>query len=378
MNLIYKLIKKDPSSREGIVEATSILGIVVNICIAAVKVLLGLFTNSIAIISEGINNAADVLTSLLTLLGNKLAHKHPDAKHPFGYGRIEYLTSLIVSTLIIVTGVELLISSVKLVIHPEELNISIISLLIVAVSAIVKFLLGAYTIKKGNEAESTALVAVGVECRNDSFVSVVTIISSLVYLLFDVSIDAYAGMITSAVIIKAGGEILLETISEIIGRPGKKELATKLLKEIRATDGIVNAADMTLHNYGPDAWSGSVNVEMDHKKTVGEVYDILHRLQLHIMHDYDVTMVFGIYAVDNDSEETKILRTKIADYVKKKEHVNSYHAVFIDHENKKIYVDFIVDYDLKDWEALRDDFLGYMKQEYPDFEIMLTIETDYV
>ena len=136
--------------------------------------------------------------------------------------------------------------------------------------------------------------------------------------------------------------------------------------------------DMMLHNYGPEAWSGSVNVEIDHKKTVGEIYQFLHELQLRIMHEYHVTMVFGVYAVDYDGEYMKELRKTIAGFIRKQEHVKSFHAVYIDQRSDKIYCDFIVDYELKDWEELKKEFEQYMAEKYTGKEVVLTIETEYV
>lgn len=378
MKLLYKILRQNPETREGIVATTSVLGIIVNLLVASAKVIVGLLASSIAIVSEGVNNASDVLTSTLTLIGTKLAGKHPDENHPFGYGRIEYLTSLVISILILVAGIEMLISSVKLVIHPEALSISYLSLIIVACSAVIKFILGTYTLKMGKKADSGALEAVGIDCRNDSFVSVVTIISALVFLVFHVSIDAYVGIFTSLMIVRAGIGVLRDTVSELLGRPGEKELATKLYREIVSTEGILGAADMMLHNYGPDAYSGSVNIEIDHSKTVGEVYQFLHKLQLRIMHEHHVTMVFGIYAVDNDHEYIKELRKTIGRFVSRQEHVKSYHAVYLDPNSDLLYCDFIVDYDLRDWDALSARFKEYMKEFYPDKQIELTIETEFV
>ena len=378
MNILYKLLKQDPNSREGIITTTSWLGIISNLLIATIKIIVGSLASSIAIISEGVNNSADVLTSVLTLVGTKLASKKPDEKHPFGYGRIEYLTGLIVSTLILVTGIEIMISSVKLVFNPEELKISYISLAIVAFSAIAKYVLGAHTVKMGKKADSSALIAVGIDAKGDSYASIITIISAVVFLIWKYSIDAYAGIITSALIIKAGYDVLMHTLSELIGRPGEKELADKLYEEIRKTPGILNAVDMMLHNYGPDAYSGSVNIEIEHDKTVGEIYSFIHNLQLRIMHDYKVTMVFGVYAVDNKTESSKKIRTEIASFIKSHEHIKSYHAVYIPENSNKIYCDFIVDYKLQDWESLQKEFKEYMLNFYPDKELQLVIETEFV
>lgn len=378
MKILYSLFKINPDDREGMVTVTSMIGVIVNILVALLKVVVGLLSSSIAIVSEGVNNAADALTSILTLIGTKLAGKHPDEKHPFGYGRIEYLTSLLIAVLILVSGTEMLLNAFKLIFMPEELKISFISLMIVAISAIIKYLLGTYTISMGKRAESSALQAVGIECKNDSFVSLLTIITSIIFIVFHISIDAYAGILISLIIIKAGLTVLMNTVSELIGRPGEHDLANKIYQEIRGTEGVLAAVDMMLHNYGPNAWSGSVNLEIDHEKTVGEIYQILHALQLKIMHEYHVTMVFGIYAVDNDHEEVRQLREKITEFVRKKEHVKSYHAIYLEPDTNRIYCDFIVDYKLKDWENLREEFTDYLKEYYPENELILTIETEFV
>lgn len=378
MKLIYRLFRLDPDSREDVITATSGLGIAVNLLIAAVKVVIGLIASSIAIISEGVNNAADALTSVLTLVGTKLSAKRPDEKHPFGYGRVEYLTSLVIAVLILVTGFEVLMSAVKRIFAPEALSISYLTLVIIAVSAVIKLFLGIYTIKMGKKAESGALVGVGLECRNDSFVSVITILSAVLFLVFGWNIDAYAGIVTALIILKAGFDVLRETVAELLGRPGKKELADELYREIRSTDGILNAADMMLHNYGPDAYSGSVNVEIDHKKTVGEIYEFLHEIQLRIMHKYGVVMVFGVYAVDYDHAELNALRRVVADFIKTHEHVKSSHALYLEPGTGRIYLDLVVDYALRDWDGVKEEFTAYMSEKYPDNVIELTVETEYV
>ncbi len=378
MKILYKLLKQNPDTREGIITTTSALGIIVNVLIAAAKTVIGLLASSVAIVSEGANNATDALSSIMTLIGAKLARKHPDEKHPFGYGRIELLSSLVISGIILFAGIEALIGSVTLIFEPQEMTVSYVSIVIIAATAVIKLFLGFYTIKKGKEAESVALVAVGTECRSDSFASLISIVSSLVFIIFGLSLDAYAGIIISCLIIKAGFDALKETVGDILGRPGDHDLAVKLYKEILKTDGIIGAADMILHNYGPDEWSGSVNVEIDHSKSVGEIYEFLHSLQLRIMHEYHVTMVFGVYAVDNDRAETKELRGAIAGFVKSREHLKSYHAVYRDTKNKVIYCDFIVDYELTDWDAVREAFKEYMAKLYPGYGIELTIETEFI
>ena len=228
MKWIYKLLRQEPGTREGLVAATSVLGIIINVLIAAVKVAIGVFASSIAILSSGVNNATDALTSVLTLVGTKLSAKRPDARHPFGYGRMEYLTSLVIAALILVSGFEMLISSVELIFAPAQMRISPLMLAVIAVTAVIKYILGAYMIRTGRKVDSGALVAVGVEGRNDAFVSLVTLLSAGVFLVFGWDIDAYAGVFTSVVILKAGFDVLRETVSALLGKPGQEELARQL------------------------------------------------------------------------------------------------------------------------------------------------------
>lgn len=357
---------------------TSIIGILVNLAIAAAKILLGMAVASLAIISEGINNATDALSAVLTLVGTKLSGKHPDEKHPFGYGRIEYLTGMAVGIIILYAGLSTFRESVAGIIHPAPLSVDVISIVIIAGTAVIKFILGLYTIKMGKKVNSDTLIAVGEDSRNDSFISVVTIVTSIIYLVAHISLDAYAGVLFSFIVLKSGFEALKNTSSDIIGSAGDEELASKIYKEVRATKGVINAADMMLHNYGPGRFSGSVNVEIDHKETVGSVYEVLHELQLKIMHEYQVVMVFGIYAIDRDTPEYKKTRQIILDFVKPQEHIKSIHALFLSKETNTIYVDFIVDYKLKDWDELRNQFTSYMKEHYPDQSLELTIETEFV
>ena len=378
MKLLYKLLRQNPGSREGAVVTVSALNILVNLISAAVKVVIGMAVSSIAIVSEGVNNATDSATSLITIVGTKLSAKHPTEKHPFGFGRIEYLTSLLIAVLILFTGAELMESSIKLIFEPQEMSISYVTMAIIAVSAILKLLLGTFTIKEGKRVDSSSLVALGTECRSDSVVSVITLVTALVFLVFRVNLDAYAGIIMALIVLKAGLEVLKETLSDLLGQSGEKELAQELYRIIRAEPLVLNAADMMLHNYGPDAYSGSVNVEIDHSKTVGEVYAALHELQLRIMHEKHITMVFGIYAVDKDHQEIRQLREQVAAFVREQEHVTSYHALYIHPNGRDIYVDLVVDYDLADWDELRREFTDYMAARYPEKHLELVIETNYV
>ena len=379
MKWFYRLCRQDPDTREGVVMATSILGVLANLLVAGAKVGIGVLASSIAIVSEGVNNAADAVTSVLTIVGTKLAGKRPTKKHPFGFGRIEYLTSLVIAAMILLTGWEFLAESVRRIFHPPEgLSITYLALGIVVGSAVVKLALGIYTVAMGRKVGSGPLVAVGTDCKNDVLVSLVTILSAVVFLAWGVSIDAYAGVVTSVFILKAGFDVMKETVGALLGQPADKAFADALYRRIRANPLVLNAADMMLHNYGPDRYSGSVNLEVDHSTSVSELYAAIHRLQLDIMHELGVTMVFGVYAVDRDHAAHRELRKLVADFVRGYDHAVSYHAIYIPEGEKKIYCDIVVDYELHDWADLREAFTALMHRHYPDYGLELVIETEYV
>ncbi len=379
MKWFYRLCRQDPDTREGVVMATSILGVLANLLVAGAKVGIGVLASSIAIVSEGVNNAADAVTSVLTIVGTKLAGKRPTKKHPFGFGRIEYLTSLVIAAMILLTGWEFLAESVRRIFHPPEgLSITYLALGIVVGSAVVKLALGIYTVAMGRKVGSGPLVAVGTDCKNDVLVSLVTILSAVVFLAWGVSIDAYAGVVTSVFILKAGFDVMKETVGALLGQPADKAFADALYRRIRANPLVLNAADMMLHNYGPDRYSGSVNIEVDHSTSVSELYAAIHRLQLDIMHELGVTMVFGVYAVDRDHAAHRELRKLVADFVRGYDHAVSYHAIYIPEGEKKIYCDIVVDYELHDWADLREAFTALMHRHYPDYGLELVIETEYV
>ena len=378
MQIFYKLLGQDANTREGVVISVATLSIFVNLILAALKIGLGLVSSSIAIMSEGVNHAADSGTALLTIVGTKLAKMHPTRKHPFGFGRIEYLTSLVVAALIIFTSFEILRTSISLIFEPVALEISYTMVGIIAVSAIIKLALGQFTVAEAKRTGSNSLLAVGIEAKMDALRSVVTILSSLAFLIFNLSLDAYAGLSTSLFIMKSGWDIVQDTLSDLLGRAGDKELASKLYKIIRKNPLVINAADLMLHNYGPDTYSGSANIEVDQKRSSNEIYAEIHKLQLMIMHELKITMVFGIYAVDNDHELLKDMRLYIVDFIRKHQHIISYHALYVDSENNDIYLDFVVDYYLEDWDELRKEFIEYMNLKYPGQKINLVIETEYV
>ena len=176
-----------------------------------------MLSNSIAIISDAVNNLSDALSSIITIVGTKLAGRKPNKKHPYGYGRIEYMTSLVVSAIVLYAGVTALVESIKKIIHPEASDYSTITLIILIAGIIVKFILGVYVKKKGRIVNSDALVASGSDAFNDAILSISVLASAIIYMLFNISLEAYVGVLLSLVIIKSGIELIKESVDNMLG-----------------------------------------------------------------------------------------------------------------------------------------------------------------
>ena len=203
------------NEREKIVIKTSIISIISNIILAGFKAFIGLLANSIAIISDAVNNLSDALSSIITIVGTKLAGKAPDKKHPYGYGRIEYMTSMVVSAIVLYAGITALVESIKKIIHPEEVDYTTITLIILVAGIIVKFVLGIYVKKKGKDVNSDSLVASGSDAFNDALLSISVLTSAIIYMIFNISLEAYVGVLLSIFIVFALLTIFILSIFEL-------------------------------------------------------------------------------------------------------------------------------------------------------------------
>ena len=212
--------------REKIIVRTSIIGIVANIFLAAFKAVIGLMSNSIAIVLDAVNNISDAGSSLITIIGTKLAGREPDKKHPFGYGRIEYLSAMVISVIVLYAGVTSLVESVKKIITPETPEYTTTSLVIVGIAVLVKIVLGRYVKSVGLKVNSDSLVNSGEDATLDSVISASTLVAAAVFLIAGISLEAWLGAVISLVIVKSGIEMLKDTVSRLLGERNDPTLRT--------------------------------------------------------------------------------------------------------------------------------------------------------
>ncbi len=295
--------------REKIVIKTSIISIILNIILAGFKALVGILANSIAIISDAVNNISDALSSIITIVGTKLAGKAPDRKHPYGYGRIEYMTSLVVSGIVLYAGITALVESLKKIIHPEIVKYKTTTLIILIVGIIVKFILGLYVKRKGKEVNSDSLVASGSDAYNDAILSISVLASAIIYIQFKISLEAYIGVLLSIFIIKAGIEMIRESVDNMLGVRIESDLAHKIKKEVLKEKDVQGAFDLILNDFGPNKYLGSIHIEVADTLSVADVDKISRKISKSVAEKFGVILhTIGIYSVN--TKDKKIIAIK--------------------------------------------------------------------
>ena len=304
------------NNREKTIIKTSTISILANIILAGFKATVGLISHSIAIVSDAVNNLSDALSSIITIIGTKLAGKEADREHPYGHGRIEYITSFLVSAIVLYAGITALIESIKKIITPEVADYSVTTLIIIIAGILVKFILGIYVKKKGKKVNSDSLVASGSDAFNDAILSISVLASAIIYLIFNISLEAYVGAIVSLFIIKAGIELIRESVDNMIGVRVESDLSKKIKKEIGKIDGVQGAYDLVLNDYGPDKYIGSVHVELQDTLSVSDVDKISRQISKTILEKYGVIIhTVGVYSINTKDKEVIEAKKEITNIV---------------------------------------------------------------
>ena len=369
---------KDDSSREKTIVKTSMIGIIANVFLAGFKAVVGLMTNSIAIVLDAVNNISDAGSSLITIIGTKLAGREPDKKHPFGYGRIEYLSAMIISLIVLYAGITSLVESVKQIIHPETPDYNMISLLIVAVAVVVKILLGRYVKGVGIKVNSDSLINSGEDATLDSVISASTLVAAGIFLIFHISLEAWLGAIISIVIIKSGLEMLRDTISQILGERNDVELARGIRQTVMSFPEVQGAYDLVLNNYGPDTWNGSVHIEVPDTYSANQIDQLIREITMKVLCDHHVILTaIGVYSVDTKDAEVIRAKEKVQSIVFDHAFVRQLHGFYLDKETKTMRFDIVVSFDAKDRRSVYDAVVSDVKKAFPDYELQVAMDTDF-
>ena len=361
--------------REKKIIRTSALGILVNIVLVAFKAVIGIITNSIAIVLDAVNNLTDVISSVVTIIGTKIANKAPDEHHPYGHGRVEYFTSIIVSAIVLIAGVTAFKESVEKIISKQVATYSITSVVIVTVAVLTKFFLGRYVKATGKKLNSQSLIASGEDALMDSILSFSTLVAALVNMFAGYSIEGYIGILISIVIFKSAVEMLKDTLNIMIGERADKELTDSIKKAIMSYDKVQGVYDLSLHTYGPLKTIGTAHIQIPDDMTAKEIHILARKITVDLFNRFGIVMTIGIYAA-NDSDEYKEIKTEIANIMKEYEHLKQIHGFFVDEETKSVYFDVIFEFACKNREEVRDEIIAKLKKKFGQYNFYIIIDDD--
>lgn len=359
-------------TRQKIIVKTSIIGIAVNLILVAFKAVIGILTNSIAITLDAVNNLTDALSSIITIIGTKLAGKAPDKDHPYGYGRIEYFSSVIIAAIVLWAGITALMESWPKIFTPDVTNYTTVSLVIIAVAVAVKFVLGRYVKGVGEKINSQALVASGSDAFFDAILSLSTLIAAIISIFFHISLEGILGVIISLVIIKASIDMLKETLDSMIGARVDSELSRKIKDSICELPEVYGAYDLSLHNYGPEDMQGSVHVEIDDSLTALEIHNLTRQISIKIFEEFSIILTVGIYA---RNEKFSNIRDDLYEIASKYEEVLEIHGFIVYEEQNLITFDIIVDFDA-DRQQVKSKILDEIKTKHPQFNYIMIDDYD--
>lgn len=363
-------------TRQQDIIRTGYTGIITNLLVVISKGIVGFTSGSLAILMDAINNLADALSSIITIVGVKLAGRPATDKHPFGYGRIEYFAAIIVSTMIIITGGSSLIESIKGIINPEPLEFNLIGLIIIAVTIVVKFFLGIYTKSKGKQLKSDALISSGTDSLSDCVVSSATLIGAIIFYVTGWNIDCWLAAVISCLIIKSGVEVLLSPVSDLLGSRSSHELIAAIKLKAKEVKGVRGAYDVVLHNYGPEHNMGSLHVEVDESLSAADLHHITHEIQALLYTEFGIFFTVGFYAHHSggDIAETE---GRIREYVLKQDGVLGMHGFFLDQDKKILLFDIVYSFRLQQPVSLRQQIYEWLQNDYSDYTIIINLDKNY-
>ena len=386
-NLLIKLFVKNykdvknPKVRTDYGVLSGVVGIVVNVIICCVKFVIGYLTGSIAITADAINNLSDAGSSAVTLFGFKISNKPADKEHPFGHGRVEYITSLIVSFIVLFMSFELAMSSVDKIMNPQAVKYSTVSAVILGVSILGKLWLALFNRNLGKKINSAAMTAVVKDSIGDIAATTATLIALVISKFTDIPIDGYLGVFVSLFVFWAGFSILREATGTLLGKPPTKEFVDELQNEILAYEGVMGIHDLMLHDYGPGRFFGSVHVEVSGDADINLSHELIDNIEKEIYEKMGILLVIHMDPLEVNVEKVSKLRDTVSSIVAK---VNSEYSIHDfrmvespSHTN--LIFDLVIPYGHKQSrQEIADIVADEVKKYNPVYCCVITVEHSFV
>ncbi|WP_296980964.1 cation diffusion facilitator family transporter [uncultured Dialister sp.] len=355
----------------------SIQGAAANVFLAAVKAGAGLMANSIAVVLDGLNNLSDAFSSLVTIAGTLLAGRAPDREYPYGFGRIEYFTSAIIAVIVLLAGAGAFKESLEKVMEPPDTHYSMLTLGIIVAGILVKLVLGKYVIHQGRRLKSQALTASGTDALSDAILSSATLVSAILNLVFGWNLEGILGLIISVFILKAGYEILKDTLDHLIGLRIDDSLSYEIKSRVTSFPGVLGAYDLEVHNYGPARNSGSVHIEVADAMTARDIQILTRKIMRTVLDEFGVFLTIGIYASNKDTETARNMRRSLRMIMKDYPHILQIHGFYVDEKEHFTNFDLVFSFDEKDRDGVCREIEKKMKAKYPDYDFLAYVDLDY-
>ena len=355
---------------------TSALGIGMNVALVIMKATIGFLANSVAVIMDAVNNLSDALSSFITIIGTKLSGKKPDKKHPYGHGRVEYLTSVVIALIVLFAGATAMYQSILKIITPEKTSYKFYSLIVIAVAVAAKLVYGIYVKRVGKTLNASSLTASGTDSFFDAILSFSTLVAAVIAMIFEVNLEGWFGAAIALFILKAGFDILREPLASIIGIRADSELTENLKSTILGFEEVKGVYDMTLHNYGPTKLIGSAHIEVDDDMTAREIHKLSRNISVCVYQKLGIILTVGIYASGNTSPETNGVRADLEKIIENEPFVLQMHAFYLEEEQKVVSFDLIVDFN-GNAEEVKNSVIEKISALHPEYKYFVVLDTDF-
>jgi len=356
---------------------TSWIGIITNVLLASFKAVVGILASSVAIVMDAVNNLSDALSSVITIVGTKLSQRPADRKHPFGFGRIEYFSAIIIAVIVLSAGITSLIESVKKIFDPTEPSYTTTTLIVIVVAIVVKLVLGQYVKKKGEQLKSDALIASGSDALFDAIITLATLVSAGVMLLWGVSLDGILGALISIVIIKAGFEMLASPVNELLGTSISAELTNQIKKEVSDFEGVHGVFDLILHNYGPDLKIGSLHINVYDTMSAYEIHGLTRKISTYLYEKHGIIMTVGVYAVATGEKRRAELQSKVMQSLAAHNEIVQVHGFYFSEKDNMLSVDVVPDISVHDDATFISQLTNEIQPLVPGMNVVIVVDHNY-
>ena len=356
---------------------TSWVGIVSNVMLALFKATVGILASSVAIVLDAVNNLSDALSSVITIVGTRLSRKPADREHPFGHGRIEYFTAIIIAVIVISAGATSFYESLKKIIHPSEPRYTTATLVVIVTAIAVKLILGRYVRQKGVQLKSDALKASGADALFDAVITLATLVSALIMIWWGVSLDGILGTLISLASVKAGIDMLSSPVNELLGSSVPAELARQLKQEVMEVGGVHGVYDLIMHNYGPDVRIGSLHISVFDTLTAYDIHGLTRKISKMIFDRHGIIMTIGIYAIATGENRRADIQNKVLKALSDHVEIVQVHAFYLSEADNLLSVDIVPDMTVADEAGLVSVLTCEIQAIVPGMQVSIVVDHNY-